>query len=433
MFCTPHCFWVGLRGSTVVRNLGDSGYMMQYNFLGASFNTELVLNLLLCLRHILIVGRQDARDVRVNEYALKIDLNAVDKLTSLLDTIAKTDEDELNAWRVGDNASIEDHIRDILGEAKRAHDTQLDVASSNRVSEMIKHAEAKYSHVIWIKLHYEDEPSRVIRFEGEITFEKLGRTLGSCHDKPVVAFYKDSTDELLPLDTEDSFIHAKKGYEHHHRSYLDLFIRPADGSLPRPPSLVEINRPLKVSSSSFEISERDRFYATDQMSVFDELSRTAKFSAEDLGKLRDFWVELSGGNPLISREQFQHGLTEINPGMANNPLLMEQLYCVADRDNSGSIDLREFMTCLSKMLGSTDDRLQLMFSAYDLDKSNSLSRSEVYLMIKSCSSRTYRDDVEIQELVNRIFDLVDTNNDGELSYEEFSRGYKEGNIAIAIE
>merc|ERR1712072_1634377 len=121
----------------------------------------------------------------------------------------------------------------------------------------------------------------------------------------------------------------------------------------------------------------------------------------------------------ISREQFSEGLAHVG---VTDPLVVEQSFNALDVNGDGSIDFREFlagMIILSR--GSDEDRMRLMFQSYDLDKSGSLSRDEVYAIFRTTYMALGRPLVREQLLadVEAVFRQFDANGDNELNLEEF--------------
>ena len=71
--------------------------------------------------------------------------------------------------------------------------------------------------------------------------------------------------------------------------------------------------------------------------------------------------------------------------------------------------------------GTTDEKLRLLFDAFDTDSNGALDRGEVYQIYKA--SLAYGSEgagaSALDKLVDECFKLADTNNDGMLSFDEF--------------
>ena len=92
-----------------------------------------------------------------------------------------------------------------------------------------------------------------------------------------------------------------------------------------------------------------------------------------------------------------------------------------DKDNSGSIDFKEFLLALSaRTSGNPKEKLDWAFSLYDIDGNGSIDRNEFETIIKSMNKmRQYAlPDVDI-ERATKIFNKIDVNGDGVMSKEEF--------------
>ena len=110
-----------------------------------------------------------------------------------------------------------------------------------------------------------------------------------------------------------------------------------------------------------------------------------------------------------------------------------QLFNAFDADRNGFVDFNEFAGGISVLLGGTlDERLRLAFNAYDLDASGSLSPEEVFHLTRSAmQARGYAaSDAEIRQIVQSLFNDVDTDFSGTLDFNEFRQGILRNRIII---
>ncbi|KAI8362903.1 hypothetical protein B0O80DRAFT_371482, partial [Mortierella sp. GBAus27b] len=92
--------------------------------------------------------------------------------------------------------------------------------------------------------------------------------------------------------------------------------------------------------------------------------------------------------------------------------------------NSKGVNFKEFIEGLSVfMKGTPDEKLELSFRLYDIDHVGYITRpglEKAMTQLHSVVAGSSQDEThQIQELVKRIFDDLDVNNDGKLSLEEY--------------
>lgn len=137
-------------------------------------------------------------------------------------------------------------------------------------------------------------------------------------------------------------------------------------------------------------------------------------------------------------DQFQHLLGKSGPDVVE---MLTQLFQQFDTDHNGSIDARELMSGLSVLTGGTqDEKVQAVFSAFDVNGDGLLSVSELNSYLANVFKMTYAcgsgvGDLTPQELADitsqQIF--ADTNlnlaSDG-LDFETFKRWYSDSSEDI---
>lgn len=98
-------------------------------------------------------------------------------------------------------------------------------------------------------------------------------------------------------------------------------------------------------------------------------------------------------------------------------LFLERLFDAFDVDNSGNIDFDEFTAGLTVFMnGSPEEKMDLSFRLYDIDKSGSLEPKELIKIMGQMYSAFYNEDKkkEIKAMVHQIFDDLDINGDQSL-------------------
>lgn len=92
---------------------------------------------------------------------------------------------------------------------------------------------------------------------------------------------------------------------------------------------------------------------------------------------------------------------------------VDQLMKEIDTDGSGVIDYTEFIaSMLNEEYYTSEERLREVFNTFDIDRSGSISKDEIYEIL---GKEGNIDMDQIQELI----DEVDINGDGEIDFEEF--------------
>lgn len=85
----------------------------------------------------------------------------------------------------------------------------------------------------------------------------------------------------------------------------------------------------------------------------------------------------------ISPEMFRAVLKRQLPALQTDDVLLSRLYAVADRDDDGRLDYREFCMSASRLLrGSMMEKLDLLFSLFDVDGNGSISIEELIHLLK---------------------------------------------------
>lgn len=120
------------------------------------------------------------------------------------------------------------------------------------------------------------------------------------------------------------------------------------------------------------------------------------------------------------------------PGVSSNPLagrIME----VFDEDNSGDVDFQEFISGLSIFSGrgGKDEKLKFAFKIYDIDKDGFISNGELYIVLKIMVGNNLEDE-QLQQIVDRTIMENDVDGDGKLSFEEFKNAVETTEVAKSL-
>ncbi|XP_072308977.1 guanylyl cyclase-activating protein 1 [Eucyclogobius newberryi] len=136
---------------------------------------------------------------------------------------------------------------------------------------------------------------------------------------------------------------------------------------------------------------------------------------------RKFMTECPSG--FLTYYEFKQffGLKNLSEASNEYVLTMFQTF---DMNDDGCIDFMEYVAALSLVLkANVQQKLRWYFKLYDFDGSGCIDRDELFVIIKSIRAISgVSHDMSSEDFSNMVFDKIDINGDGELSYEEFTEG-----------
>ncbi|EJT48778.1 calcium-dependent protein serine/threonine phosphatase [Trichosporon asahii var. asahii CBS 8904] len=153
-----------------------------------------------------------------------------------------------------------------------------------------------------------------------------------------------------------------------------------------------------------------------ESSVFNTLEKNSNFSAPELIRLKKRFMKLDkDGSGAIDKDEFLQ-----IPQIANNPLA-HRMIAIFDEDGSGTVDFQEFVGGLSAFSskGGRDEKLRFAFKVYDMDRDGYISNGELYLVLKQMVGNNLKDQ-QLQQIVDKTIMEADKDQDGKLSFEEFT-------------
>jgi dual oxidase len=119
----------------------------------------------------------------------------------------------------------------------------------------------------------------------------------------------------------------------------------------------------------------------------------------------------------LSKEEFATTM-----GMTKNSLFVEQMFGLADADNSGFVTFRELLDLLVMFnKGSVDEKMRLMFNLYDIDNSGSLDKEEFLQVTRSLLEivNTSVKPDELDVMAKSMFDSRGLGSKDHLTFEDF--------------
>ncbi|XP_058485754.1 guanylyl cyclase-activating protein 2-like [Solea solea] len=111
---------------------------------------------------------------------------------------------------------------------------------------------------------------------------------------------------------------------------------------------------------------------------------------------------------------------------AEESLYIETVFRTFDTNQDNALDFLEYVAALHLIFrGNLEDRLKWSFKMYDKDGNGKLDKQEVKRLIRILYKiKLQTNDVSMSpsEICDRIFELVDQNNDGQITLSEFMEG-----------
>ncbi|XP_029907487.1 guanylyl cyclase-activating protein 1 [Myripristis murdjan] len=111
---------------------------------------------------------------------------------------------------------------------------------------------------------------------------------------------------------------------------------------------------------------------------------------------------------------------------------VKTMFSTFDMNDDGFIDFMEYVAALSLVLkGEVQQKLRWYFKLYDVDGSGCIDREELLLIVKSIRAiNGLHHEMSAEDFTNMVFDKIDINGDGELSYEEFMEGIQNDKMLL---
>ncbi|CAH2220875.1 guanylyl cyclase-activating 2 [Pelobates cultripes] len=143
---------------------------------------------------------------------------------------------------------------------------------------------------------------------------------------------------------------------------------------------------------------------------------------------KKFVVECPSGTLFM--HEFKHFFGVVDNQEATDYL--EHMFRAFDKNGDNTIDFLEYVAALNLVLrGKLEHKLKWTFKVYDRDGNGCIDKTELLEIVESIYNlkkvcRQGQDDriplLSPEEVVDRIFQLVDENGDGQLSLDEFIDG-----------
>ncbi|XP_007526847.1 calcineurin subunit B type 2 [Erinaceus europaeus] len=148
------------------------------------------------------------------------------------------------------------------------------------------------------------------------------------------------------------------------------------------------------------------------------------FDQDEIRRLSRKFKKLDlDGSGTLSVKEFM-----LLPAMQQNPLV-QRVIDIFDTDGNGEVDFKEFIRGTSQfsVKGEEEQKLRFAFSIYDIDKDGFISNGELFQVLKMMVGDNLKD-WQLQQLVDKTIIILDHDNDGKISFEEFRAAV--GNLEV---
>ncbi|PKI49720.1 calcium and calcium/calmodulin-dependent serine/threonine-protein kinase-like [Punica granatum] len=141
-------------------------------------------------------------------------------------------------------------------------------------------------------------------------------------------------------------------------------------------------------------------------------------SPEELENLRINFKRICANGDNATLSEFEEVLKAMN--MSSLIPLAPRIFDLFDNNRDGTVDMREILCGFSSLKNSRgDDALRLCFQMYDTDRSGCITKEEVASMLRALPEECLPVDITEPGKLDEMFDLMDANSDGKVTFEEF--------------
>ncbi|KAL5022771.1 hypothetical protein ScPMuIL_001926 [Solemya velum] len=164
----------------------------------------------------------------------------------------------------------------------------------------------------------------------------------------------------------------------------------------------------------------------------DALESSVGFSREEIQEWHKEFRKTCKRGRYLTIDEFRKVYNKLFPGDVNT--FAQHMFRSFDKDGNGRVDFQEFLIGLSVSSSSDiEQKLRWAFDMYDVDGNGTISRSEMMDILNSVYKMTdlnAGDGNTPEKMTERLFKKMDTNGDGELSWEEFLEGAKQDSMIV---
>ncbi|KAG0557046.1 hypothetical protein KC19_11G098700 [Ceratodon purpureus] len=149
-----------------------------------------------------------------------------------------------------------------------------------------------------------------------------------------------------------------------------------------------------------------------------ELIGDRVLTESELEDLRVNFIHYSSNGQTATLEEFQKVLCSMK--LQGFVPLAPRIFKLFDYNHDGWIDLREVVCGFTSLLRTAheEDKIRLCFKMYDNDDSGYISKDELALVLGALPEDYLPTDISTLQM-DEIFEHIDTDSDGRISYQEF--------------
>ncbi|XP_043463770.1 EF-hand calcium-binding domain-containing protein 1-like [Leptopilina heterotoma] len=184
--------------------------------------------------------------------------------------------------------------------------------------------------------------------------------------------------------------------------------------MPKEPPIDELNNTLK-----------EIVYRRKNAKVLKKLAKSTNFDYQEVEALALIKQKINRKMGPISRIPFRDILHSGLDYTENLPhLLVDRVFSAIDKKDLSSLTVDQWIEGFSIMLkGSLDERIEFAYKVYDLMKTDSLKKEQIFPMMRGCLIMPKPDedpDEMVKDLLDMMLKKLDVDRNGRVSQMEFT-------------
>ncbi|TYI24038.1 hypothetical protein ES332_A06G205700v1 [Gossypium tomentosum] len=141
-------------------------------------------------------------------------------------------------------------------------------------------------------------------------------------------------------------------------------------------------------------------------------------SKDEIDNLKSNFKKICANGDNATLPEFEEVLKAMN--MSSLLPLATRIFDLFDSNRDGTVDMREIVCGFSSLKNSKGDHaLRLCFEMYDTDRSGCITKEELASMLRALPDDCLPPDITEPGKLDEIFDRMDANSDGKVTFEEF--------------